>query len=57
MIYGDGSRPSVLKAAGVNIPRALVVCYSNRDQALKAVHALRMAFPTVPIYASATSYR
>lgn len=49
VIYGDGSRPKVLHAAGIDRPRAVAVAYTARQRAVAAVESLRNAFPTVPI--------
>lgn len=57
VLYGDGARISVLKAAGVVRPKAVVVCYSIRHQAIKTVATLRQAFPGVPLYACASDLR
>lgn len=51
--FGDGSRPDVLKAAGVLNPRAFVVLHSQREVATRAVESIRAAFPQVSIYARA----
>ncbi len=32
VIFGDGSRPAVLEAAGVHDPQAFVVCHRNKEQ-------------------------
>ena len=47
ILYGDASRPSVLRAAGVNNPRALAVVYTARARLVSAVHSLREEFPDV----------
>ncbi len=31
VVYGDGSRPAVLQAAGIRAPRAVAVCYEASD--------------------------
>ncbi len=53
VVYGDGSNTKVLRATGVDRPRAIVVVYRARARAVSAVRALREAFPDVPIYARA----
>ncbi|KAG2498210.1 hypothetical protein HYH03_003961 [Edaphochlamys debaryana] len=55
--FGDGTRPVVLRAAGVEAPRAVAVCYADKEQALAAVGALRSDFPAVPIFACAADLR
>ena len=47
ILYGDASRPSVLRAAGINNPRALAVVYTARARVVSAVHSLREEFPDV----------
>ena len=47
ILYGDASRPSVLRAAGINNPRALAVVYTARARLVSAVHSLREEFPDV----------
>jgi len=52
-LYGDGSRASVLHAAGVDEPAALVLVYTARARAVGAASSLREAYPRVPIFARA----
>jgi len=52
-LYGDGSRASVLHAAGIEEPAALVLVYQARARAVSACEALHEAFPRVPIFARA----
>lgn len=40
VLYGDGGRPKVLHAAGIERPRAVVVCYTARQRSVLAVEAL-----------------
>ena len=51
VIFGDGSRRGVYEAAGIEVPRAVVVCHGNRDQALQVVGMIRGSYPGVPVYA------
>ena len=52
--YGDGSRGSVLEAAGAKQPAAIVIAYTARARAVSATRSLREAFgSSVPIYARA----
>lgn len=52
--YGDGSRGSVLEAAGAKQPSAIVIAYTARARAVSATRSLREAFgPSVPIFARA----
>ncbi|KAJ7553953.1 hypothetical protein O6H91_06G120000 [Diphasiastrum complanatum] len=53
VLYGDGSLPVVLQTAGISTPKAIMVMYTGRKQAVQAVERLRLAFPGVPIYARA----
>ncbi len=57
VVFGDGSRPNVLKAAGVSNPLAVAVCFSSRDRAVNSVECLRQMYPRVPIYACAQDFR
>ena len=51
VVYGDGASPVLLKAAGVDQPRAIVVTYANDKRVLEATRRLRDAYPDAPIYA------
>ncbi|VVB15989.1 unnamed protein product [Arabis nemorensis] len=53
ILYGDGSRPSVLQSAGVSSPKAIMIMYKGKKRTTKAVQRLRLAFPGAPIYARA----
>jgi len=53
VVFGDGSRRAVLEAAGVERPRAFVVCHRKKDQSVRAVDMLRSTYPKVPLYAVA----
>lgn len=57
VLFGDGSRTSVLTAAGITAPRAFVVCYTSQAQVVEAVEAIRTNYPTEPIYACAANFR
>ncbi len=57
MTYGDGSRASVIKAFGVEDPRAFAVVYTARRRSVAAVSNLRTAFPDTPIWARALDLR
>ena len=56
IVYGDGSRPDVLHAAGVKQPLALVVCHENPEMATHAVKSLSEAYKAVPLYAVARNF-
>lgn len=47
VLYGDGSRPAVLQTAGITMPKAVMVMYTNREKSVEAVERLRLAFPGV----------
>ena len=51
VVYGDGASPVLLKAAGVEQPRAIVVTYANDKRVLEATRRLRDAYPSAPIFA------
>ncbi|CAN0920991.1 K(+) efflux antiporter 3, chloroplastic [Linum grandiflorum] len=53
ILYGDGSRPEVLRTAGFTSPKAVIVTYAGKKRTLEAVQRLRLAFPGIPIYARA----
>ncbi|VVB07812.1 unnamed protein product [Arabis nemorensis] len=53
ILYGDGSRPSVLQSAGVSSPKAIMIMYKGKKRTTEAVQRLRLAFPGAPIYARA----
>ncbi|KAI8466111.1 MAG: Sodium/hydrogen exchanger family-domain-containing protein [Monoraphidium minutum] len=57
VVYGDGSRTSVLHAAGVHRPKAVAVCYSDLHRNKAAVELIAAAFPGVRIYACAKNFR
>jgi voltage-gated potassium channel Kch len=57
VVYGDGSRTSVLHAAGVHRPKAVAVCYSEVHRNKAAVELVGAAFPGVRIYACAKNFR
>ncbi|KAK2662782.1 hypothetical protein Ddye_001356 [Dipteronia dyeriana] len=52
-LYGDGSRPAVLQSAGISSPKAVMIMYTGKKKTTEAVQRLRLAFPTIPIYARA----
>ncbi|KAK8963280.1 hypothetical protein KSP40_PGU002435 [Platanthera guangdongensis] len=45
ILYGDGSRPAVLNSAGISSPKAVMVMYTEKERAIKAVQRIRLAFP------------
>ncbi|XP_058189635.1 K(+) efflux antiporter 3, chloroplastic [Rhododendron vialii] len=53
VLYGDASRPAVLQSAGISSPRAIMVMYTGKKKIMEAVQRLRLAFPSIPIYARA----
>lgn len=56
VVYGDGASVNMLKAAGVNHPRAVVVAYRSESRRRSAVARLREALPEgTPIYARVAS--
>ena len=57
VVWGDATRGAVLRAAGVDAPRAVAVCYADKESALQAVYTCRAEFPAVPIYACAADLR
>ncbi|KAJ4876423.1 hypothetical protein Rs2_41441 [Raphanus sativus] len=53
ILYGDGSRPSVLQSAGVSSPKAIMIMYKGKKRTTEAVERLRLAFPATKIYSRA----
>jgi hypothetical protein len=53
VVYGDGASSSLIRAAGVSEPRAIVVTYANDKRCLEATRRLRDAFPEAPIFVRA----
>ncbi|VFQ68414.1 unnamed protein product [Cuscuta campestris] len=47
VLYGDGSRPSVLRSAGISSPKAVMVMYAGKEKTIEAVQRIRLAFPAV----------
>lgn len=52
-VYGDPSKPMVLRASGVTDPEAIFVTYGDHNRALMTTSMLRSAFPESPIYVRA----
>ena len=55
VIYGDGASETLLKATGIEEPRAIIVSYSQSSRCLDATRRLRDVFPQSPIYVRAAS--
>ncbi|HEU4363908.1 MAG TPA: monovalent cation:proton antiporter-2 (CPA2) family protein [Candidatus Krumholzibacteria bacterium] len=51
--YGDASRPDLLRAAGAERARLLVLALDSPDRTLELIHTVRKHFPTLTIYARA----
>jgi voltage-gated potassium channel Kch len=49
VFYGDGSRPEVLRAAGVDRASAVVITLDDTASATRALHAIRSADHDVPV--------
>jgi len=49
VLYGDGSRPSVLQSAGITFPKAIMVMYTGKEKTIESVNRLRQAFTAVRI--------
>jgi len=47
--YGDSARREVLKAAGVERARVVVVSFSDLNASLKVLHVMREHFPGIPV--------
>jgi CPA2 family monovalent cation:H+ antiporter-2 len=50
VVYGDGASESVLRAVGVESPRAILITYASYTRRVEATSRLRKAFPEVEIY-------
>ena len=57
ILYGDGSRPSVLFSAGISSPKAVMVMYTGKKRTTEAVQRLRVAFPAVTLSLSLSRMR
>ena len=55
--YGDPSRPDLLRAAGAERARVLVVALENMEETLKVVEVARRTFPNLRIVARARNRR
>ena len=49
VVYGDGASPDLIKAAGIEKPRAIVITYAADNRCLEATRRLRAAYPQAPI--------
>jgi voltage-gated potassium channel Kch len=50
VVYGDGASESLLKAAGVRNPSAIVITFASPSRCLESTSRLRDAFPDTKIY-------
>lgn len=48
--FGDGSNPDLLRAAGLERARALVIAIDEPETALKIVETIRVQYPKLPIF-------
>ena len=55
VVYGDGASTELLRAAGVQAPRAVAVTYQSPSRRLDATSRLRAAFPDSQLYVRARS--
>jgi len=49
VVYGDAGRNAVLKAAGAERAKALVISYSEEHAAMKVLHAVQERYPDLPV--------
>jgi glutathione-regulated potassium-efflux system protein KefB len=49
--YGDGARYDVLRAAGADRARLILVCIDRQDDATRIVETCKVAFPLARVYA------
>ena len=58
VIFGDGARYDLFKAAGATTPRAVLITYASQSRRINAVRRLRETLPKgTPIYAFAENER
>mmetsp|Transcript_43843 Transcript_43843/g.49546 ORF Transcript_43843/g.49546 Transcript_43843/m.49546 type:complete len:917 (+) Transcript_43843:83-2833(+) len=58
VVFGDGARIELLKAAGVKSPRAAIITYASDDRRLSATMRLRACLPEgTPIYVYGSNSR
>ena len=55
--YGDPSRPDVLRAAGAEHARLLVVALENTEESLRVIDVARRTFPKLRVVARARNRR
>ena len=55
--YGDGTRLDVLRAAGAERAKIIMVCLRDAERSMKVVRLLQEAFPDKPIYVRAYDRR
>ncbi|XP_056699079.1 K(+) efflux antiporter 3, chloroplastic isoform X2 [Spinacia oleracea] len=46
VLFGDGSRPTVLQSAGISSPKAVLVMYPDKNKTMEAVKSIRLTFPS-----------
>jgi len=56
VVYGDGASADVIKASGVEKPRAIIVAHDLPERCLESTEKLHIAFPSAQIYARAQVY-
>ncbi|KAJ1410049.1 Regulator of K+ conductance, N-terminal [Sesbania bispinosa] len=44
ILYGDGSRPTVLQSAGIQSSKAIMVMYTGKKKIIEVVQSLRLVF-------------
>lgn len=49
VVYGDAGRRVVLKAAGIDRAKALVISYADNPSAMKVLHVVQEHWPQVPV--------
>jgi len=49
VMYGDASRRVVLRAAGIERAKALVIAYSDDRSSLKVINVIREIYPDLPV--------
>ena len=53
VVYGNGCSSDVIRASGVERPRAIIVAHDSPERCIESTQMLQIAFPNAPIYARA----
>lgn len=56
VLFGDGTQPSVLQSYKIEKIKAIIITYPEISDSIEALSRLRAAYPTTPLFVSATDY-